>query len=315
MSSDQSGKKIAISRMVQDLGSEIVVRPKETDCFVDNSDINRPGIQLAGYYAHFPKERIQVMGNVEFSYLISMSEEKQREALDKYLSYDIPALFVTRGMKPNPILVETAKKYDRYLLTNDMPTTKFISKVVNYINEMIAPTKVIHGVLVDVDGIGVLIRGDSGVGKSEAALELIRRGHRLIADDIVEIKKLEEGILIGRATEMSKNMMEIRGIGLLDIQSLFGIGAVKPSKVIDMVVYLENWKEEKYYDRLGLDTEYDRILDIPLQKNTIPVRPGRNIAIIIEIAARNFRQKIMGYNAAEAFNEKLIRKTAKKEGM
>lgn len=313
MSSEKDRKKVSIQKMVHDLGSEVICQPEGLDYFVDNSDINRPGMQLAGYYEHFPKERIQVMGNVEFSYLMAMTREKQKEVLDRFLSYEIPALFVTRGMQPNDIFQETAKKYNRYLLTCDMPTTKFISKVVAYINEMIAPMVSIHGVLVDVDGIGVLIRGSSGVGKSEAALELIRRGHRLIADDIVEIKKLEEGILVGRAPEMTKNLIEIRGLGLLDIQKLFGVGAVKPSKVIDMVVYLENWVEGKYYERLGIDEVYDEIFDVSLEKNIIPVRPGRNLAIIIEIAARNFRQKILGDNAAKEFSEKLIKKTAKRE--
>ncbi|MFC4804654.1 HPr(Ser) kinase/phosphatase [Filifactor villosus] len=308
-------KDISVRRMVKDLGVEIMAEPKDRDYFVDNSDINRPGIQLAGFYEHFPRERIQVMGKVEFAYLMSLSERTQREVLDKFFSYEIPALFVTRGMRPTSLFVESAKTNNRYLLCSELPTTMFINKLVTYMNQIIAPKEVMHAVLVDVDGIGILIKGASGVGKSETALELIRRGHRLIADDVVEIKKLEDGVLVGQAPKLTKNLMEIRGIGLLDIQKLFGMGAVKSSKVIDMVVYLENWQEGKYYDRLGIDTEYEKIFDVPLEKNVVPVRPGRNLAIIIEIAARNFRQKMLGYNVAQEFNDKLFKKTSKEEGM
>ncbi len=313
MESTQVKKQISIRRMVNDLKIDAATMPENLDYYVDNSDINRPGIQLAGFYEHFPKERIQVMGKVEYSYLTSLSEAEQIFTLEKYLSHDIPAIFITRGEKPNAIFVEMAKKHNRFLLTSDLPTTKFINQLVTYMNAIIAPKVLMHGVLVDVDGIGILIKGPSGVGKSETALELIRRGHRLIADDVVEIKKLEDGLLVGRAPKLTKNLMEIRGIGLLDIQNLFGVGSVKPSKVIDMVVHLENWEEGKYYDRLGIDVEFETILDVPLERNVVPVRPGRNLSIIIEIAARNFRQKILGYNAAEVFNEKLKMEMEEKE--
>ncbi len=295
---------VSVQNMIREMQLNCVHTLRE-DKKIETSDINRPGMQLMGYYEHFPHERIQVIGNAEYSYLMSLSIEEMREKMNKFLRYDLPLLCITRGHQNDEIL-ELAKSNHQFLVYSDLPTTKFISKISDYINDKTAPIVVSHGVLVDVDGLGILLKGDSGVGKSEAALELIKRGHRLVSDDAVEIKRIDDR-LVGQSPALTRHMMEIRGIGLLDIKSLYGIGAVKPTKTIDIVAHLENWDERKYYDRLGLDEEYIEILGIKLPKITVPVKPGRNIAVILEIAARNQRQKVMGYNAAIEFNQKLLK--------
>ena len=279
---------------------------------LESGDVNRPGMQLIGYYMHFASDRLQIIGNAEFAYLETLSDENLKLKLAEFLSHDLPAVCITRGHKPNQIFLDLVKEYDKTLILTDLPTTKFINRVSEHVNHKLAPLEVTHGVLVDVDGLGILIKGDSGVGKSETALELIKRGHRLVSDDAVEIRLLDDDLLVGQSPELTKYMMEIRGIGLLDIKSLYGVGAVKPTKTIDLVVYLENWQEGKYYDRLGIDDELTEVLGIKIPKITIPVRPGRNLAVILEIAARNQRQKEMGYNAAQEFNERLIDKLTKK---
>lgn len=298
--------QISIKQMIVDLNIDIITVPEDMDYTLYTSDINRPGIQLAGFYGYFPSDRIQIIGQVEYAYLMSLNENAQKEVLEKYLSYRMPAIFMTRGQKPSESFVKIAKKYNQYLLISELSTKQLVNKLVTYINEIITPKEVVHGGLLDVDGVGILIKGKSGIGKSETALELIRRGHRLISDDVVEIRKSEDGILVGTSPKITKNLMEIRGIGLLDIQNLFGVGAVKQSKAIDMIVYLESWEDGRYYDRLGIDSEYEDIFGISINKIIMPVRPGRNIATIIEVAARNFRQKLLGYNVAKAFDEKLI---------
>ncbi|MDO5095759.1 MAG: HPr(Ser) kinase/phosphatase [Peptostreptococcaceae bacterium] len=303
-------KEVSVLEMIQEMKLNCINIARE-DKIVKESDINRPGMQLVGYYQFFPYERIQVIGNAEYAYLQTLSNEEMLEKLDTFMTYNFPMLCVTRGHKISEAMISLAKKHDRFLVQSDLPTTKFISKISGYINNKTAPVEVTHGVLVDVDGLGILIKGDSGIGKSEAALELIKRGHRLVSDDAVEIKKLEDDMLVGQSPEITQYMMEIRGIGLLDIKSLYGVGAVKPSKTIDLVAYLENWDENKYYDRLGMDEEYMEILGVKVPLIMVPVKPGRNIAVILEIAARNQRQKFMGYNAAVEFNKKLITKLAK----
>ena len=294
---------VSVQDMIHEMKLHCVHALKE-DKVIEASDINRPGMQLMGYYEHFPQERIQVIGNAEYSYLMSLTTEEMRSRVGKFLEYDFPLLCITRGHRSNDIL-EMARQNNQFLVYSDLPTTKFISRISSYINDKTAPVKVVHGVLVDVDGLGILLKGDCGVGKSESALELIKRGHRLVSDDAVEIKRIDDR-LVGQSPSLTRHMMEIRGIGLLDIKSLYGIGAVKPTKTIDIVAHLENWDDHKYYDRLGLDEEYIDILGLKLPKITIPVKPGRNIAVILEIAARNQRQKVMGYNAAVEFNRKLM---------
>lgn len=303
-------REVSVLEMIQEMQLNCINIAKE-DKLVKECDINRPGMQLMGYYQFFPYERIQVIGNAEYAYLQSLSNEEMIEKMDTFMTYNFPMLCITRGHKISEVMISLAKKYDRFLVQSDLPTTKFMSKISGYINNKTAPIEVTHGVLVDVDGLGILIKGDSGIGKSEAALELIKRGHRLVSDDAVEIKKLEDDMLVGQSPEITQYMLEIRGIGLLDIKSLYGVGAVKPSKTIDLVAYLENWDENKYYDRLGMDEEYMEILGVKVPRIMVPVKPGRNIAVILEIAARNQRQKFMGYNAAVEFNKKLITKLTK----
>lgn len=299
------GRKVSMLEMIQEMDLNCINIALE-DKYVETSDINRPGMQLIGYYEHFPVERIQVIGNAEYSYLRSLPTNELLQKLDLFFSHDFPLLCITRGHRMFEDIIALAKKHDKFLVLSDLPTTKFISKVSSYIGNKTAPMEVTHGVLVDVDGLGILIKGSSGIGKSEAALELIKRGHRLVSDDAVEIKRLDDDRLVGRSSKITQYMMEIRGIGLLDIKSLYGVGAVKPTKTIDLIATLECWDDNKYYDRLGMDEAFVEILGVQLPQITVPVKPGRNIAVILEIAARNQRQKFMGYNAAIEFNKKLI---------
>lgn len=300
-------KQVSVLELIQEMNLNCV-NYADKDRFISQSDINRPGMQLIGYYEYFPHDRIQVIGNAEYAYLQSLPKEEIISRLDKFLAFDIPIVCIARGHKASEEFIALAKKHDQFLVQSDLPTTRFISKISEYINNKTAPIEVTHGVLVDVDGLGILIKGDSGIGKSESALELIKRGHRLVSDDAVEIKKLEEDMLVGQSPEITKYLMEIRGIGLLDIKSLYGVGAVKPTKTIDLIAYLEGWEDGKYYDRLGMDDEFVEILGVKVPRIIVPVKPGRNIAVILEIAARNQRQKFMGYNAAVEFNKRLITK-------
>ena len=301
-------KKVSIRKLVNEFDVDVAYMPSEIDYFITTTDINRPGLQLSGYYDHFPSERIQVIGKVEYSYYSSLDEETKMDRMDRYMSYELPVIIVAREQQPDEIMIKAAKKYNRIVLTTPMGTTKFIYKLLDYLNEFLAPETLMHGVLVDVDGMGILTTGESGVGKSETALELIKRSHRLVADDSVEIKKIEDDMLVGKSPDSIRYFMEIRGLGILDIKSLYGIGAVKPTKIIDLVAHLEPWVEGKYYDRIGLDDEYINILGVDVERITIPVKPGRNLAVILEIAARNNRLKRMGYNAAQTFNENLMKR-------
>ncbi|SHH20245.1 Hpr(Ser) kinase/phosphatase [Caloranaerobacter azorensis DSM 13643] len=299
-------KSIPIDSLIKDMNLEIIYKPERTDIEITEKDINRPGLQLTGFYNHFAYERIQLIGNVEWSYLTSLDEKTRDERIKRLLECRIPAIIITRNLEVFPEMVKWAKEFGRTILRTKLTTTKFTSRLINYLDDILAPQITIHGVLVEVYGIGILITGKSGVGKSETALELIKRGHRLIADDAVEIRKVEENILRGRAPELIKYFLEIRGIGILDIKKLYGVGAVRNSKIIDLVVELEYWDDKKEYDRVGLDEEYTVILDTKVPKITIPVRPGRNLAMIVEVAARNHRQKRMGYNAAEELDKRLL---------
>jgi HPr kinase/phosphorylase len=298
-------KKVSIKEIINDLDLEVVYMPKDKDYYVYSQDINRTGLQFAGYFEYFAHERIQIVGKTEYTYFSQIDKKTREKILDKFFSYEIPALIVSKDLEINEDVLEKAKKYDRIVLTTDRNTTRLINRLSNYLDDKLAPTTTIHGVLVDVYGIGVLIRGDSSIGKSETALELIQRGHRLVADDAVEIRKTDDSILLGQAPEILRHFLEIRGIGIIDVRSLYGVGAIKNSKSIDMVVLLESWDDNKYYDRLGLDKEYDEILGVDLEKLVVPVKPGRNTAMVIEVAAMNFRQKGMGYDAAQEFTKNL----------
>ena len=263
-------------------------------------DVNRPAMQLAGFYNYFDPARIQIIGRVESTYLDTLSDEERRAAFERFMQYDIAALVICHGVRPFPECMEMAEKYDRTVLITPEDTSEFQAGVISSLRHHLAPRTTMHGVLVEIYGEGVLLTGDSGIGKSETALELIKRGHRLIADDAVEIKKIGRDSLVGDAPEMIRYYMELRGIGVVNVRRIYGIGAVKPESGIDLVVHLEPWEEGKAYDRLGLSSESEVILGVEIPRVTIPVRPGRNLAVILELAAMNNRQKKLGYNAAEA---------------
>ena len=297
--------RVSTSQLMRDLNLEVVYMPEKEEYFVESEDVNRTGLPLAGYFEYFPYERIQIIGKTEYTYFQNISKKEREEVLDKFFSYEIPVLIVTRGLEVDKDIIKKAKKYQRIVLSSKSNTTRFINRLSNYLDSKLAPHVTIHGVLVDVYGIGVLIKGESSIGKSETALELIQKGHRLVADDAVEIRKVDESRLVGQAPELLKHYMEIRGIGIIDVKSLYGVGAIKNQKAIDLVIELENWNQKKYYDRLGLDREYEEILGKEIEKLVIPVKPGRNTSMIIEVAAMNFRQKGMGIDAAKEFTEKL----------
>ena len=263
-------------------------------------DVNRPAMQLAGFYNYFDPERIQIIGRVESTYLDTLSDADRLAAFERFMQYDIAALVICHGVQPFPECLEAAEKYDRTVFITSEDTSEFQAGLISSLRSHLAPRTTMHGVLVEIYGEGVLLTGDSGIGKSETALELIKRGHRLIADDAVEIKKIGRDSLVGDAPEMIRYYMELRGIGVVNVRRIYGIGAVKPESGIDLVVHLEPWEEGKAYDRLGLTSENETILGVEIPRVTIPVRPGRNLAVILELAAMNNRQKKLGYNAAEA---------------
>ncbi|MBS4537411.1 HPr kinase/phosphorylase [Clostridium sp. D2Q-11] len=297
---------VSIKRLIKDLDVEVIYQSKDNNIKIIKSDINRPGLQLAGYEDYFAYERLQIIGKVEWHYLQTLDEDTKMKRLNYFFKHPIPAVIISRDLEITDEALDLAKKYDRTVLRTSLSTTKFINGLINYLDDMLAPSTTMHGVLVDIYGVGVLIVGKSGVGKSETALELIKRGHRLVADDAVEITKRDEGVLKGKAPELIRHFLEIRGIGILDIKRLYGVGAVRNAKGIDLVVELEYWDEKKEYDRIGLDEECTDILDTKMPKIVIPVKSGRNLAMIVEVAARNHRQKKMGYNAALELNNKLM---------
>ena len=263
-------------------------------------DVNRPAMQLAGFYNYFDPARIQIIGRVESTYLDTLSDADRLTAFERFMQFDIAALVICHGVQPFPECMEMAEKYDRTVFITPEDTSEFQAGVISSLRNHLAPRTTVHGVLVEIYGEGVLLTGDSGIGKSETALELIKRGHRLIADDAVEIRKVGRDQLLGEAPEMIRYYLELRGIGVVNVRRIYGIGSVKPESGIDLVVHLEPWEEGKAYDRLGLTSESEVILGVEIPRVTIPVRPGRNLAVILELAAMNNRQKKLGYNAAEA---------------
>ncbi|MBP5325434.1 MAG: HPr(Ser) kinase/phosphatase [Pseudobutyrivibrio sp.] len=269
------------------------------DIHVTVADVNRPALQLHGFYEHFEPKRIQVIGNVEVAYIAKKTDAEKAESFRKLFSYDIPCIIFCRGEKPGDVLLEEAVKANVPILGTERATSEFMSALIFSLNKDFAPYTTIHGVLVDVYGEGLLITGESGIGKSEAALELIRRGHRLVSDDVVEIRRPNNERLYGRAPSITQYLIELRGIGIIDVKSLYGVEAVKDEQRIDLVIKLEDWTKEKEYDRLGMTDEYMNILGIDVTCHSLPIRPGRNLAISCETAAVNHRQKKMGYNAAE----------------
>lgn len=272
---------------------------------ITTSDISRPGIEMTGYFKYYPKERLQLIGKTEMAYFTDLTEDQQADRAVKMCTDITPGIVVSRGMDIPVTLIKAANDAGVPVLHSPRKTTRVISRLTNYLEVKFAPFTAIHGVLVDVYGVGVLITGQSGVGKSETALELVKRGHRLIADDSVEIRQEDYDSLIGNPPALIEHLLEIRGLGIINVMTLFGAGAVRSYKKISMVIDLEIWDEKKQYDRLGLDEETKKIMDVEIPQATIPVRPGRNLAIIIEVAAMNFRLKRMGVNAAEEFSERL----------
>lgn len=266
---------------------------------LSHPDVNRPALQLAGFFAHFDSERVQIIGHVEQEYILQMDEAVRRERYDKLLSYKIPCIVYARGIKPDQDMLELCNHYEVPCLVTDQTTSDFLAELLRWLKVKLAPCIGIHGVLVDIFGEGVLIMGESGIGKSEAALELIKRGHRLVSDDVVEIRKVSEATLIGSAPDITKHFIELRGIGIIDVKALYGVLSVKDTQSIDLVIQLEDWVQNKDYDRLGLEDNYIEYLGNQVVCHVLPVRPGRNLAIIVETAAVNHRQKQMGYNAAK----------------
>ena len=282
-----------------------------TEWDIKTTDLNRPGIQFCGFYEYFAYERPQVLGKVEMTYLESLEPDARREMLKNYFSYNLPCVVVCRGMNPPKDLLEEAAARNIAVYQSQLSTTRFTFKAINYLNRCLAPRVTRHGVLVDVYGVGVLITGESGVGKSEAALELVKRGHVLVADDVVDICRVSDNRLVGEAPEMVRHFMEIRGIGIIDIRAMFGVGSVLLTKAIDLVMHMEKWVEGKEYDRLGLQDDYITILGVKVPHQIMPVRPGRNMAIIIEVAARNLSLKRLGYSAAHELDRRLNEMIAK----
>ncbi|MBE7059923.1 MAG: HPr(Ser) kinase/phosphatase [Ruminococcaceae bacterium] len=269
------------------------------------SNVNRPGLVLAGFFEYFDKDRIQIFGKVEQTYINDMDAKKKKDVIDKLFSSGIPAVIIARGMTPDGDMLAAAEKYGVPLLSTNDNTSRFMSELIRRLGVWLAPRITRHGVLVEVYGEGMLILGDSGVGKSEAAIELLKRGHRLVADDAVEIKKVSSETLVGSSPDIIKHYIELRGIGIVNVKNIFGMGAVKDTQGIDLVVKLEPWKNGFEYDRLGVENEYADILGVKKPQLTIPVRQGRNLAVILEVAAMNNRQKRMGYNAADELYQRL----------
>jgi len=285
---------------------ELCVSKRLEDIEITTSDVNRPGLQLTGYMEFFGSDRIQIMGKVETTYLSSLSPEVRYRKLDDFFRTGFPCLVIARGLEYFNEMVAVSKKYGIPILRTEDITSRFMSGLIRYLNVQLAPRITKHGVLVEVYGEGILILGESGVGKSETALELVKRGHRLIADDVVEVRKVSDKTLLGNAPDIIRHFIEIRGIGILDVKNLYGMGSVKVQENINLVIMLELWDEKKNYDRLGLVDEFTDILGIRVPSLNIPVRPGRNLAIIVEVAAMNNRQKKMGYNAAKVLNERVM---------
>ncbi len=301
-------KKVVEKMNLRNLTPDVDVSKK----VVEVPDINRPALQLTGFFEHFDSERIQIIGYVEYTFLEQMDPEEKARIYDQLVSYAIPCIIYCRSMQPDEILLEKATKANVPVYITDKQTSAFSAELIRWLNVALAPCISIHGVLVDVYGVGVLIMGESGIGKSEAALELIKRGHRLVSDDVVEIRKVSDETLVGTAPDITKHFIELRGIGIVDVKVLYGVQSVRETQNIDLVITLEDWNKDKEYDRLGLEEEYTEFLGNKVVCHQIPIRPGRNLAIIVETAAINHRQKQMGYNAARELYKRVQANMARK---
>lgn len=305
---------VTITELINKMNFKNLVPEIDTDKIVlSHPDVNRPALQLTGFFDHFDRERVQIIGYVEQAYLASLTEERRIEVYVKLLSGEIPCLVYSRGQVPDEEIQELCKRYQVPCLVSEQSTSDLMAEIIRWLKVKLAPCISIHGVLVDVFGEGVLIMGESGIGKSEAALELIKRGHRLVTDDVVEIRKVSDETLIGSAPDITKHFIELRGIGIIDVKALFGVESVKDTQSIDMVIKLEDWSRDKEYDRLGLEDQYTEFLGNRVVCHNIPIRPGRNLAIIVESAAVNYRQKKMGYNAAQELYNRVQANLGKKD--
>ncbi len=293
---------------LKNLTPDVELNDKE----VEVPDINRPALQLSGYFEHFDSERVQIIGYVEYTFLEKLDMEKKKEVYKTLLSYKIPCIIFCRNLPPEQMLLDMAVEADVPIFITEKKTSAFTAEIIRWMNVQLAPCISIHGVLVDVYGVGVLIMGESGIGKSEAALELVKRGHRLVSDDVVEIKKVSDETLVGSAPDITRHFIELRGIGIVDVKTLFGVLSVRETQNIDLVITLEEWNKEKEYDRLGLEEQYTEFLGNKVVCHQLPIRPGRNLAVIVETAAINYRQKKMGYNAARELYKRVQQNLARK---
>ena len=297
--------KVRTKDLIDKFKFEVISGEEGINRSITTSDLSRPGIEMAGFFTYYPKERVQLLGKTELSFFHQLTAQQKKHRMDELCTDVTPAIVLTREMEAPAELIEASEREGVPVLRSPMKTTRLSSHLTNFLEGKLAPTTAIHGVLVDIYGVGVLIVGKSGVGKSETALELVKRGHRLVADDCVEIRQEDQDTLIGSAPELIEHLLEIRGLGIINVMTLFGAGAVRSFKRITLVIDLELWDKNKQYDRLGLDEEKMRIIDTDITKLTVPVRPGRNLSVIIEVAAMNHRLKRMGVNAAEQFTSKL----------
>ncbi len=306
--------KVTLTEVIEKMELKNLLPDIDTDSIkITTPAVNRMALQLVGFFEHFDAERIQIIGNVENAYLKQQPDEVILPIYDEIFSYNVPCIVFCRGLQPCDRLLNVAERYNVPVLVSDIRTSEFISSSVRWLSEQLAPRISIHGVLVDVYGEGVLIMGDSGVGKSEAALELIRRGHRLVSDDVVEIRKVDDERLLGTSPDITRHFIELRGIGIVDVKSLFGVESVMLTQSIDMVIRLEDWNRETNYDRLGLEEDYIEFLGNKVVCYSIPIRPGRNLAVIVESAAINFRSKKMGYNAAQELYNRVTGSVARRK--
>lgn len=305
--------KVEMKKIVQKMNLKNLTPDVDlSDKVVEVPDINRPALQLTGFFDHFESDRVQIIGYVEYTFLETLSKEEKSRIYDMLLSYQIPCIIFCRELTPDAALLAKANEMQTPVFSTSLHTSEFSAEIIRWMNVQLAPCISIHGVLVDVYGVGVLIMGESGIGKSESALELIKRGHRLVSDDVVEIHKVSDDTLVGTAPDITRHFIELRGIGIVDVKTLFGVQSVRETQNIDLVITLEDWNREKEYDRLGLEEEYTEFLGNKVVCHQLPIRPGRNLAIIVETAAINHRQKKMGYNAAQELYKRVQENLAKK---
>ncbi len=306
---------VALSTVVREFQLEVLYASTDYERVqLTVEDVARPGLQLTGYFDHFEPARLQVLGNVEMGFLRKLSEKERTDVFTKLFAYKIPALLIARGREADEICLALAKKQNITLLRTQEPTSTVVSAIIAYLKDALAPRITRHGVLMEVYGEGILLMGESGMGKSEAAVELLKRGHRLIADDAVEIRKISGSTLMGTAPAVIRNYVELRGIGIINVAKLFGMGAVKAENQIDLVVNIVPWSNEAVYDRIGMDQQFMELLGVNIPMNTIPITPGRNLAVILEVAAMNNRQRKIGYNAAMEFTEQINRRFGENMG-